>query len=83
MRNSLLPVVTTIGLQFGLLLSGAILTESVFAYPGIGSFLARAIFTRDYPVLQGFILFIAVIYAIINLAVDVSYSFIDPRVRVS
>jgi peptide/nickel transport system permease protein len=82
LRNSLLPVVTTIGLQFGLLLSGAILTESVFAYPGIGSFLSRAIFTRDYPVLQGFILFIAVIYALINLAVDVSYSFIDPRVRV-
>ena len=52
-------------------------------FPGIGSFLARAIFTRDYPVLQGFIIFIAVGYALINLAVDVSYSFIDPRVRVS
>nr|WP_206686993.1 MULTISPECIES: ABC transporter permease [Microbacterium] len=83
LRNALLPVVTTIGLQAGLLLSGAILTETVFAFPGIGSFLYRAIFSRDYPVLQGFILLIAVTYALINLLVDVSYSFIDPRVRVS
>jgi peptide/nickel transport system permease protein len=83
LRNAMLPVITTIGLQVGLLISGAVLTETVFAFPGIGSFLARAIFTRDYPVLQGFIIFIAVGYALINLAVDVSYSFIDPRVRVS
>lgn len=82
MRNAMLPVITTIGLQTGLLISGAVLTETVFAFPGIGSFLARAIFTRDFPVLQGFILFIAVLYAVINLLVDVSYSFIDPRVRV-
>lgn len=83
LRNAMLPVVTTIGLQTGLLISGAVLTETVFAFPGIGSFLYRAIFSRDYPVLQGFILFIAVLYALINLLVDVSYSFIDPRVRVS
>lgn len=83
LRNAMLPVVTTIGLQTGLLISGAVLTETVFAFPGIGSFLYRAIFSRDYPVLQGFILFIAVLYALINLIVDVSYSFIDPRVRVS
>ncbi|WP_431801776.1 ABC transporter permease [Microbacterium sp. bgisy203] len=82
MRNSLLPVITTIGLQTGLLISGAVLTETVFAFPGIGAFLARAIFTRDFPVLQGFILFIAVLYALINLLVDVSYGIIDPRVRV-
>lgn len=82
LRNALLPVVTTVGLQTGLLISGAVLTETVFAFPGIGQFLARAIFTRDFPVLQGFILFIAVAYALINLLVDVSYSFIDPRVRV-
>ncbi len=82
LRNALLPVVTTVGLQTGLLISGAVLTETVFAYPGIGSFLARAIFTRDFPVLQGFIIFIAIAYALINLIVDVSYSFIDPRVRV-
>jgi peptide/nickel transport system permease protein len=82
LRNAMLPVITTIGLQTGLLISGAVLTETVFAFPGIGSFLARAIFTRDFPVLQGFIIFIAIAYALINLAVDVSYSFIDPRVRV-
>lgn len=82
MRNALLPVVTTIGLQAGLLISGAVLTETVFAFPGIGSFLATAIFQRDFPVLQGFIIFIAIAYAIINLIVDMSYTLIDPRVRV-
>ncbi len=83
LRNAMLPVATTVGLQVGLLLAGAILTETVFAFPGIGSFLARAITARDFPVLQGFIIFIAIIYALINLIVDVSYSLIDPRVRVS
>ncbi|WP_127819484.1 ABC transporter permease [Microbacterium sp. CPCC 204701] len=83
LRNAMLPVITTVGLQVGLLLAGAILTETVFAFPGIGSFMANAIQARDFPVLQGFIIFIAVIYALINLTVDVSYSFIDPRVRVS
>jgi peptide/nickel transport system permease protein len=83
MRNAMLPVITTVGLQVGLLLAGAILTETVFAFPGIGSFMADAIQARDFPVLQGFIIFIAIIYAFINLTVDVSYSFIDPRVRVS
>lgn len=82
LRNAMLPVITTIGLQTGLLISGAVLTETVFAFPGIGSFLARSIFARDFPVLQGFIIFIAIAYALINLAVDVSYSLIDPRVRV-
>ncbi len=83
LRNAMLSVATTVGLQVGLLLAGAILTETVFAFPGIGSFLARAIGARDFPVLQGFILFIAIVYALINLIVDVSYSLIDPRVRVS
>ena len=82
LRNAMLPVVTTVGLQVGLLISGAVLTETVFAFPGIGQFLASSIFARDFPVLQGFILFIAIAYALINLLVDVSYSFIDPRVRV-
>lgn len=82
LRNAMLPVVTVIGLQTGLLISGAVLTETVFAFPGVGSFLATSIFVRDFPVLQGFIIFIAIAYALINLAVDVSYSFIDPRVRV-
>lgn len=81
LRNAMLPVATTIGLQVGLLLSGAVLTETVFAFPGIGSFLANAIFNLDYAVLQGFILIIAVVYALVNLVVDVSYGFIDPRTR--
>jgi peptide/nickel transport system permease protein len=83
LRNALLPVVTTIGLQTGLLLSGAVLTETVFAWNGIGRYLFESITQRDYPVLQGYILFIALIYALINLAVDVAYGIIDPRVRVS
>ena len=83
LRNALLPVVTTIGLQAGLLFSGAVLTETVFAFDGIGRYLFQAISGRDYPVLQGFILFIALIYALINLLVDVAYGVIDPRVRVS
>jgi peptide/nickel transport system permease protein len=82
LRNALLPVSTTIGLQLGLLLSGAILTETVFAFNGVGAFLFTAITTRDYPVLQGFILFIALVFALVNLLVDLSYGIIDPRVRV-
>ena len=82
LRNAMLPVTTTIGLQLGLLISGAVLTETVFAFNGIGRFLRDAIFTLDYPVLQGFIIFIAIIYSLINLLVDVSYGLIDPRVRV-
>jgi peptide/nickel transport system permease protein len=82
-RNAMLPVVTIIGLQAGLLLSGAILTETVFAIPGMGSWLAEAIEARDYPVLQGGILFIAVVFVLVNLLVDVTYGFVDPRVRLS
>ncbi len=83
LRNALLPVTTTIGLQAGLLFAGAVLTETVFAFNGVGQYLFHAISQRDYPVLQGYILFIALIYALINLAVDVGYGIIDPRVRVS
>lgn len=81
LRNALLPVITVIGLQTGALLSGAVLTESVFAINGIGSYLFQAISSLDFAVLQGFILFIAVIYAVVNLAVDLAYGFIDPRLR--
>ena len=83
LRNALLPVVTVIGLQIGLLLSGAVLTETVFAFPGVGSFLVDAIRTRDYAVVQGFILVIAVIVVVVNLLVDISYGLIDPRMRTS
>ncbi|MDX6517404.1 MAG: peptide/nickel transport system permease protein [Gaiellaceae bacterium] len=82
-RNALLPVTTIIGLQVGLLLSGAVLTETVFAYPGMGSWLAEAIFTRDYPVLQGGILFLATVFVLVNLVVDISYAIINPRIRYS
>jgi len=81
LRNALLPVVTTIGLQAGLLFSGAVLTETVFAFSGIGQYLFEAIGQRDYPVLQGYIIFIAVVYSLINLLVDLAYGLIDPRVR--
>ena len=83
MKNALLPVVTIIGLQAGLLLSGAVLTETVFAFPGMGSWLVDAIKARNYPVLQGGILFVAVVFVLVNLAVDISYAFINPRIRVS
>ena len=83
LRNALLPVVTTIGLQTGLLFSGAVLTETVFSFNGIGQYLFTSISGLDYPVLQGFILFIALIYSLINLIVDLAYGIIDPRVRVS
>ncbi len=83
LRNALLPVSTIIGLQTGLLLSGAVLTETVFAWPGIGSWLKDAIFNRDYPVLQGGILFVAIVFVLVNLLVDISYAIINPRIRVS
>ncbi|MFC8392152.1 ABC transporter permease [Streptomyces sp. NPDC057238] len=82
LRNAMLPVITAVGLLTGSLLSGAVLTESVFSFGGIGSFIWTAINGRDYPVLVGFIMFIALIYVLINLLVDLAYSLIDPRVRV-
>ena len=81
MRNALLPVVTTIGLQTGGLLAGAVLTERVFSWGGIGDALAQAFTLRDYAVLQVLILASAAIYVIVNLLVDISYALIDPRVR--
>ena len=83
LRNALLPITTIIGLQVGLLLSGAVLTETVFAWPGIGSWLVDAIDNRNFPVLQGGILFLAVIFVFVNLIVDVSYALINPRIRLS
>jgi len=83
LRNAMLPISTVIGLQTGLLLSGAVLTETVFAWPGVGRWLAEAIFNRDYPVLQGGILFLAIIFVLVNLVVDISYAIINPRIRYS
>lgn len=82
LKNAMLPVTTTIGLLTGALLSGAVLTESVFAFNGIGSYLFEAISSLDYAVLQGFIIFIAIVYALVNLIVDLLYGVFDPRMRV-
>jgi peptide/nickel transport system permease protein len=83
LRNAMLPISTIVGLQVGLLLSGAILTETVFAFPGIGTWLQMAIENRDYPVIQGGVLFIAIIVVFVNLLVDLSYGFLNPRIRLA
>jgi peptide/nickel transport system permease protein len=82
-RNAMLPITTIVGLQTGLLLSGAVLTETVFAFPGMGTWLVEAIRQRDFPVLQGGILFVSFVFVIVNLLVDISYALINPRIRVS
>jgi ABC-type dipeptide/oligopeptide/nickel transport system permease component len=82
LRNSLVPVVTVIGLQFGAVLTGTIITETIFAWPGLGRLLIQAIGFRDYPLVQGCILFIAVTYVGMNLLVDLAYGWLDPRIRV-
>jgi len=81
LRNSLIPVVTVIGLQFAGMLGGAVFIENVFARPGIGRFAVNAIAARDYPQVQGVVLFTAAIYVLINLAVDLMYGWLDPRIR--
>ena len=80
-RNSLIPIVTIIGLQFGAVLTGTIITETIFAWPGIGRLLIQAINFRDYPLVQGCILFISVTYVAMNLLTDLTYGFLDPRIR--
>ncbi len=82
LKNGLLPVITTVGLQFGTLLGGAILTETIFAWPGIGSWLYEGILARDYPVVQGGVVLVAIAFVLINLVVDLSYFWVDPRIRV-
>jgi ABC-type dipeptide/oligopeptide/nickel transport system permease component len=80
-RNSLIPIVTVLGLQFGSLLTGAVITETIFAWPGVGRLLIQSITARDYPAVQGCILLIAVTYVSMNLLVDLVYGFLDPRIR--
>jgi len=81
LRNALIPVITVIGLQFGYMLGGAVLTESVFGWPGLGRLVVQSIFTRDYPLVQSGILLIAMTFVFVNLGVDILYAVIDPRLR--
>ncbi|QAA76019.1 MAG: Dipeptide transport system permease protein DppB [Candidatus Bipolaricaulis sibiricus] len=81
LRNALIPVVTVVGLQFGGLLAGSVLTETVFTWPGVGRLMVDSITNRDYPVVQGAVLVIALIFIGVNLLVDLAYSFVDPRIR--
>lgn len=81
LKNALIPVITIMGLQFGILLGGAVITETVFAWPGIGRLLVDSILTRDYPVVQGSVLLLTFSFVIINLVVDILYSVLDPRIR--
>jgi len=83
LRNALIPIITILGLQFGTLLAGTIVTETIFSWPGIGRLTVMAISARDYPLLQGCILVIALSYVLVNLLTDFLYAFIDPRVRLS
>ena len=81
LRNALIPVITTIGLQIGVMMAGAILTESIFSWPGIGKWMVDSVFRRDYPVVQGGLLLIALVVMVVNLVVDLLYGLINPRVR--
>ncbi len=81
LKNALIPIVTVVGLQFGFLLGGAVLTETVFAWPGLGRLIVDSILARDYPVIQGAILIFGLLYILVNLIVDLIYAYIDPRIR--
>ena len=83
LRNALLPIMTVIGLQFGALLGGAVVTETVFAWPGVGRLLVDSIFFRDYPVVQGLVLMFGTTFVVINLVTDVLYAYVDPRIHYS
>jgi peptide/nickel transport system permease protein len=80
-KNALIPVLTVIGLEFGTLLGGAVVTETVFAWPGIGGLTVAAIGARDYQLVQGIVLLLGVVFILLNLAVDILYAAIDPRIR--
>jgi ABC-type dipeptide/oligopeptide/nickel transport system permease component len=82
-RNALIPLVTIVGLQFGALLGGAVITESIFAWPGLGRLTIQAIQAKDLPLVQACVLFLAMIFVLANLVVDVLYAYLDPRVRLS
>ncbi len=81
LKNALIPIVTVVGLQFGLLLGGTVLTETVFAWPGMGRLIVQSLQARDYPVIQGCILIFGLLFIMVNLLVDLTYAFVDPRIR--
>ena len=81
LRNALLPVITVVGIQFGSMLGGAVVTETVFAWPGVGRLVINAITQRDFPLVQGGVLMMAVIFTLVNLVVDICYAFVNPRIR--
>jgi len=83
LRNALIPIVTIVGLQFSALLGGAIVTETIFAWPGVGRLIVNAISQRDYPVVQGSVVFVALFVSLVNLLVDVSYAYLNPKIRYS
>jgi ABC-type dipeptide/oligopeptide/nickel transport system permease component len=81
LKNAMIPVITMLGLQFGAMLAGAVVTEIVFSRPGVGRLVVTAILQKDYPLVQGCVVFLAAVYLLVNLAVDVAYAFVDPRIR--
>ncbi|MEK7863461.1 MAG: ABC transporter permease, partial [Chloroflexota bacterium] len=81
LRNALITIVTVTGIRFAALLGGAVIVETIFAWPGIGRYVVDAIFNRDYPTIQGFVLFTGTVVLLVNLLVDISYVWLDPRVR--
>jgi peptide/nickel transport system permease protein/oligopeptide transport system permease protein len=81
LKNAFIPVVTVIGLQLGMLLSGSVLTETVFGWPGIGLLLVDSIFARDYPVVQGVVMVFAIVFTLLNILVDLIYAYLDPRIH--
>ena len=83
LRNALIPIVTVIGINVGILLGGSAVIETVFVLPGVGQLVVRSLYNRDLPVIQGLILYVAVIYVLVNLLVDVIYTYLDPRLRPS
>ena len=81
LKNALIPIVTAIGLQFGFLMGGQILIEEIFAWPGIGRLVVKAIFNRDYTIVQGVVLVVAVMFVFVNLLVDILYAYLNPKIR--
>mgnify|MGYP001089228151 FL=1 len=81
LKNALIPIITVLGIQLGTMLGGAVLTESVFSVPGLGKFMVDSIKNRDYPVVQGGVLLLAIVFSLVNLIVDIIYAYVDPRIK--